>query len=92
MRTLGDYLKQSRESRNISLSDVAEYTKISKLYLDCLEKNDFNNIKSIHTSNRAMILIDHYKMQHKDIQTNKHYFEELKDKTYQNLHLNAVCL
>ena len=44
MQTLGNYLKKEREARNISLSDVADSTKISKLYLDCLEKDDFSKI------------------------------------------------
>ena len=44
METLGDYLKKSREAQNISLSDVADYTKISKIYLDCLENNEYQKI------------------------------------------------
>lgn len=44
MQTLGNYLKKEREARNISLSDVADSTKISKLYLDCLERDDFSKI------------------------------------------------
>jgi cytoskeletal protein RodZ len=44
MQTLGDYLKNSREAQNISLSDVADYTKISKMYLDYLENDDYAKI------------------------------------------------
>ena len=44
METLGDYLKKSREAQNISLNDVADYTKISKIYIDCLEKNEYQKI------------------------------------------------
>ena len=44
MQTLGDYLKKGREARNISLSDVSDYTKISKIYLDCLENDEYANI------------------------------------------------
>jgi cytoskeletal protein RodZ len=44
MQTLGDYLKKNREAQNFSLSDVADYTKISKIYLDCLENNEFKKI------------------------------------------------
>jgi len=44
MQTLGNYLKKEREARNISLSDVADSTKISKLYLDCLEKDEYSKI------------------------------------------------
>ncbi|MGV7224007.1 MAG: DUF2914 domain-containing protein [Nitrospinales bacterium] len=44
MQTLGDYLKESREAQNISLSDVADCTKISKIYLACLENNEYKKI------------------------------------------------
>ena len=44
MLTLGVYLKNSREAQNISLKDVADYTKISKVYLDCLEKDEYTKI------------------------------------------------
>lgn len=44
MQTVGDYLKKEREARNISLRDVAEFTKISKTYLDCLEKDEYKKI------------------------------------------------
>ena len=44
MQTLGDYLKKAREARNISLSDIADYTKISKTYLDGLENDDYTNM------------------------------------------------
>ncbi|UCD82464.1 MAG: DUF2914 domain-containing protein [Desulfobacterales bacterium] len=44
MQTLGDYLKKEREARNISLNDVSEFTKISKTYLDFLERDDFTKI------------------------------------------------
>ena len=44
MQTVGDYLKKGREAQNISLSDVAEFTKISKIYLDCLEKGEYKKI------------------------------------------------
>jgi cytoskeletal protein RodZ len=44
MQTVGTYLKSSREAKNISLSEIAQHTKISKLYLDCLEKDDFRCI------------------------------------------------
>jgi cytoskeletal protein RodZ len=44
MQTLGDYLKKGRESRNISLSDISDYTKISKLYLDGLENDDYTKM------------------------------------------------
>lgn len=44
MQTLGDYLKNSREDQNISLRDVADYTKISKMYLDYLENDEYAKI------------------------------------------------
>ncbi len=44
MQTIGNYLKSGREARNIRLSEVARSTKISKWYLDCLEKDEFDKI------------------------------------------------
>jgi cytoskeletal protein RodZ len=44
MQTLGDYLKKEREARDISLSEVSDFTKISIIYLDCLEKDEFAKI------------------------------------------------
>jgi cytoskeletal protein RodZ len=44
MQTVGTYLKSNREAKNISLSEISHHTKISKWYLDCLEKDDFTNI------------------------------------------------
>ena len=44
MQTIGNYLKSGREARNIPLSEVARSTKISKWYLDCLEKDEFDKI------------------------------------------------
>ncbi len=44
MQSIGNYLKSGREARNIRLSEVARSTKISKWYLDCLEKDDFDKI------------------------------------------------
>ncbi len=39
--TLGEKLRQAREERGISISEVAEQTRISSLYLESIEKNDF---------------------------------------------------
>ena len=44
MQTIGSYLKNGREARNIRLSEVARSTKISKWYLDCLEKDEYDKI------------------------------------------------
>ena len=46
MQSIGNYLKSGREARNIKLSEVARSTKISKWYLDCLEKDEFDKIPS----------------------------------------------
>ena len=39
--TLGEKLRQAREERGISISEVAEQTRISKQYLECIENNDY---------------------------------------------------
>ena len=39
--TLGEKLRQARESRGISISEVAEQTRISRQYLECIENNDY---------------------------------------------------
>jgi hypothetical protein len=44
METVGVYLKRERESKNLSLREVARITKISERYLDCLEKDDYEKI------------------------------------------------
>ncbi|MBW2409032.1 MAG: helix-turn-helix domain-containing protein, partial [Deltaproteobacteria bacterium] len=44
MQTAGDYLKKCREAQNMSLSDIAETTKITKIYLEYLENNEYENI------------------------------------------------
>ena len=44
METVGVYLKRERESKNLSLREVARLTKISELYLDCIEKDDYQII------------------------------------------------
>lgn len=44
MQTVGNYLRQEREAKNISLCEVAHLTKISEFYLDFLEKDDFEKL------------------------------------------------
>ena len=44
METVGVYLRKERESKNLSLREVARLTKISELYLDCIEKDDYEKI------------------------------------------------
>ena len=67
MQTLGEYLKKSRESRNISLADVSDYTKISKIYLDSLENDDYTKmpaelyVKGYISSYASCVGIDEHK-------------------------------
>ena len=39
--TLGEKLRQAREERGITISEVAEQTRISALYLECIENDDY---------------------------------------------------
>lgn len=39
--TLGEKLRQAREERNISISEVAEHTRISSIYLQAIENDEF---------------------------------------------------
>lgn len=39
--TLGEKLKQAREERGVTISEVAEQTRISPLYLDSIDKDDY---------------------------------------------------
>lgn len=39
--TLGEKLRQAREERGISISEVAEQTRISPLYIESIENNDY---------------------------------------------------
>ena len=39
--SLGEKLRQAREGRGISISEVAEQTRISPLYLESIEKDDY---------------------------------------------------
>ncbi|CAN5421326.1 hypothetical protein BH10ACI1_BH10ACI1_35430 [soil metagenome] len=39
--TLGEKLQQAREARGITISEVAEQTRISRLYLESIENNDY---------------------------------------------------
>jgi cytoskeletal protein RodZ len=39
--TLGEKLRHAREERGISISEVAEQTRISSLYLESIEKDDY---------------------------------------------------
>ncbi len=39
--TLGEKLRQAREAHGLSISQVAEQTRISAIYLNCIENDDF---------------------------------------------------
>lgn len=39
--TVGNYLKREREARRISLEEISTATRISRPYLEALERNDF---------------------------------------------------
>src|SRR5687767_95392 len=40
-QTLGEKLRQAREAKGISVSQVAEQTRISPLYIQSIENNDY---------------------------------------------------
>lgn len=42
--TLGEKLRQAREARGASISEVAEQTRISALYLECIENDDYRTL------------------------------------------------
>ena len=42
--TLGEKLQQAREARGTSISEVAEQTRISRLYLEAIENNDYRTL------------------------------------------------
>lgn len=42
--TLGEKLRQAREAKGISISEVAEQTRISRLYLESIENNDYRTL------------------------------------------------
>lgn len=44
MKTVGEILKETREKKQINLSEVEKVTKIRKHFLEALEKNDFSEI------------------------------------------------
>ncbi len=44
METVGRYLKKERESKNISLHELAQLTKISEPYLEYIEKDEFEKL------------------------------------------------
>lgn len=42
--TLGEKLRQAREERGITLSDVAEHTRISPIYLESIDNDDYSKL------------------------------------------------
>lgn len=46
MKTVGDLFKTARQKRQLSLDQIASYTKISKKYLIAIEDNDFRQLPS----------------------------------------------
>jgi cytoskeletal protein RodZ len=42
--TLGEKIKQAREARGITISEVADQTRISGLYLESIENNDYRGL------------------------------------------------
>lgn len=44
LMTLGEKLRQAREERDISISEVAEHTRISPLYLQAIENDEFKTL------------------------------------------------
>ena len=39
--TLGEKLRAARESRGISISEVAEQTRIAPMYIECIENDNY---------------------------------------------------
>jgi cytoskeletal protein RodZ len=44
MTNFGEKLRRQRESRNITLREISESTKINKRYLEALERNEFDTL------------------------------------------------
>ncbi len=44
MDTIGKYLKEAREAKNLSIDDVSDTTRIKIAFLECIEKDDFSPI------------------------------------------------
>ena len=44
METVGGYLKKARESKNISIGELSQLTKISALYLKYIENDEFEKL------------------------------------------------
>jgi len=42
--SFGEEMRKEREIRGISLKEIADSTKISKRYLECLERDDYTNL------------------------------------------------
>jgi len=44
MKTIGEILKTARQEKGISLEDISHTTRISLVYLEAIEKNDFKTL------------------------------------------------
>ena len=44
-----DELKTQRESQNIEISEICEFTKIQKKYIIAIESGDFNMLPNVYT-------------------------------------------
>lgn len=44
MTTVGEYLKNARKARNLSVRDVAARTKITPKYIRCIEDDDYDHL------------------------------------------------
>ena len=42
VKVLGSYLREARELRGLSLEEIAQETKINKIFLEALEKEDWD--------------------------------------------------
>jgi cytoskeletal protein RodZ len=43
----GEFLKKIREYRQVDISRMSDMTKISKTYINCLEKEDIKNLPAL---------------------------------------------
>jgi cytoskeletal protein RodZ len=44
MSSLGEKLRQAREARGVSISEIAEQTRISSHYLEAIESDDYRTL------------------------------------------------
>lgn len=44
-KVLGPYLREAREMRGVSLEEIAQETKINKVFLEALENEDWDSLR-----------------------------------------------